>query len=381
MKTVCKQDLCTGCNACVVKCPVGAIKLKDDMKTLNAVIDLEKCIGCNACTKVCQNEHDIKFRYPLSWYQGWCRDAKERKSSSSGGFAYSLSKYFIENSGAVCSCVFEQGQFRYEIIEDVLSLNKFKGSKYVKSNTGRIYTQIKELLKKQRRILFIGLPCHVSGLLEYLKGMNIDNLYTVDLICHGSPSVKVLEKYLKQHNCSLDCLKKISFRNKGNFQLILQSVDKNTGEIKEEWLNPNGIKDCYSVAFLQGLVYTENCYSCKFARVERISDITIGDSWGSELPDNEKDKGISLALCQTEKGKKLIENCGIHLEKVELDKAISANHQLQAPSEKIKEREQFFELLQNGRKFDTIVRKCLPKMCFRQDIKKILTKLHIKRFC
>lgn len=380
MRTVCKQDLCTGCNACVVKCPVDAIKLKDDMKKLNAIIDFEKCIGCNACINVCQNEHEIMFRCPISWYQGWCRNDKERESSSSGGFAYGLSKYFIDNGGAVCSCVFEQGQFIYKIIEDDLDLNKFKGSKYVKSNTGRIYIRIKELLKKQRRILFIGLPCHVSGLLEYLNGMNIDNLYTVDLICHGSPSAKILKKYLEQHKYYLDCLKNISFRNKGNFQLILQSVEKNTGEIKEEWLNPNGIKDFYSVAFLQGLIYTENCYSCKFARIERVSDITIGDSWGSELPENEKKKGISLALCQTEKGKKLIENCGIHLEKVELEKAIRANHQLQAPSEKVKERQHFFNLLQERRKFDTAVRKCFPQMCFRQDIKKILTKLHIKRF-
>lgn len=42
--------------------------------------------------------------------------------------------------------------------------------------------------------------------------------------------------------------------------------------------------------FLGGLFYTENCYECKYAQLNRVSDITIGDSWGSELPTEEQKK-------------------------------------------------------------------------------------------
>ena len=56
------------------------------------------------------------------------------------------------------------------------------------------------------------------------------------------------------------------------------------------------------ISFLTALSDTENCYSCKDAQEKRPGDITLGDSWGTELPENEWKKGISLILCQTEKG-------------------------------------------------------------------------------
>ena len=108
-----------------------------------------------------------------------------------------------------------------------------------------------------------------------------------------------------------------------------------------------------------------------------MSDITLGDSWGSELDANEKEKGISLILCQTEKGIKLIERAGICLHDVNLEEAIQHNHQLERPSNEPEKREFFFEKLKQGERFDDVVYKCYPRECLRQDIKAILVKLGI----
>ena len=82
------------------------------------------------------------------------------------------------------------------------------------------------------------------------------------------------------------------------------------------------------MTFLNSTTYTENCYQCQYAKIERPGDITLGDSWGSELEKSIQDKGISLVLCQNEKGKELIDQADLTLVDVDLKKAIESNHQL-----------------------------------------------------
>ena len=49
MKTVCEEDKCTGCTACVAICPHNAITISDTMKSLNAVINETACIKISDC--------------------------------------------------------------------------------------------------------------------------------------------------------------------------------------------------------------------------------------------------------------------------------------------------------------------------------------------
>ncbi len=154
MKTVCKENTCTGCMACVNVCPKDAVSIKDSLNSYTGVIDNNLCIDCNACYKVCQNNNDIKFSSPISWSQGWSKDEKIRSSSSSGGVATELIKTFLSGYGSVCSCILKNGEFIFEFADVIDDYHKFHGSKYVKSDPKKIYREIRVKLAKGTKVLF-----------------------------------------------------------------------------------------------------------------------------------------------------------------------------------------------------------------------------------
>ena len=372
MKTVCKLNMCTGCNACTDVCSKSAISLLDTIRNLNAVINENQCIGCGACERVCQQIHPLKLNVPTAWFQGWTDEEESRAKSSSGGFAFHLMRQFVKDGGTVCSCIFKKGKFLYKFADKEEELEDFRGSKYVKSDPKGTYKNIQKLLKAGSSVLFVGLPCHVAGVKRYI-GKNYENsLYTIDLICHGSPSVKLLSKFLMERGILIEELRNISFRQKNKFRMTSEAKErKNVISI-----TPLGVRDRYTIGFLNGLFYTENCYSCPYAGIGRVSDITLGDSWGSELEmTKEGTKGISLALCQTNKGENLLKKSGVHLLGVDLDNAIKANHQLREPSIQPPQRELFFKMIDRGVKINVAIARCFPKTCIRQDVKALLIKL------
>ena len=177
MKTVCSENQCTGCMACLEVCCKGAITIKDQLRNYNAVIDSERCVGCGACHRVCQNNQPVNTTEPIAWYQGWSKSESQRKASSSGGFAGALTEQFIEDGGVVCSCVFKDGVFGFDFAESKDDVAKFTGSKYVKSNPVGIYKKIRGLLTKGRKVLFIGLPCQVAAVKSFIGEKLEDNLY------------------------------------------------------------------------------------------------------------------------------------------------------------------------------------------------------------
>lgn len=235
--------------------------------------------------------HPASLKKPERWYQGWANDNDLRGLASSGGFAGAIEKAFVEKGGIVYSCVFRDGQFNFESAETVDDLQKFAGSKYVKSNPSGTYKMIKKDLAIGKKVLFTGLPCQVSGLRNVVGEKLSDNLYTIDLICHGTPSVHILNTFLEQHNVAMNELAVLKFRTKGKFGMAYDPENI-------RFIAKRGVLDKYLMAFLCSLMYTDNCYECKYAKLERVSDLTIGDAWGTELTEEMK-QGVSLALSQT----------------------------------------------------------------------------------
>ena len=115
------------------------------------------------------------------------------------------------------------------------------------------------------------------------------------------------------------------------------------------------------------MTYTENCYNCKFARFERVSDLTVGDAWGTDLPKEERSKGISLMLVNTQKGDELLRSTDVYLEEVDIEKIKSRNTQLVRPSEKPAERTIFESDYQNG--YKKAIKKCYSKLIFKKKLR------------
>ena len=369
--TVCKNELCNGCMACANVCSKNAISIVDSLSAYNAIIDENKCVHCWKCERICPRNSVLEFKNPKLWMQGWAKEEDIRENSSSGGYATAIMRAFAEKDNCcVVSCVFEQGKFVFDVAKSKKECNRFAGSKYIKSNPANAYGLVRNLLCENNKVLFLGLPCQVAGIKNYV-GKNLeDNLYTIDLICHGTPSPNLLERYLREnYKKALENVSSIEFRKKSDFALMEHGIR----------LRPSSIYDRYTIAFLNGLDYTENCYNCDYATTERISDLSLGDSWATDLPNREVRKGISLVLCQTKKGQYLLDIANIEKLPVDLEASVLANKQLQKPSVLPKQRADFFKRLKKQKKFSNAVLLAYPMKCIKQDVKFALYLLKLLR--
>lgn len=214
MKEICPIDKCTGCAACFNACGKGAITMMEDAcGYIHPRIDQYKCVDCNLCAKVCPVNAKVVLRYPKDCYAATVKDDDELASCASGGIATELSRYVICKGGVVYGCTGKDiRNVRHIRIDKSEELDLLKGSKYVQSFIGGIYNNVKRDLHSGRLTLFVGTPCQVAGLLSFLR-KDYSNLITADLVCHGTPSQKMLND-----NIDLYCDKnediKIWFRKK-----------------------------------------------------------------------------------------------------------------------------------------------------------------------
>lgn len=212
---ICNKQDCTGCQACMQGCPTRAITMQENIKGhIYPIIDTNICINCHKCIKICPALNNINKHQPLSILAGWNNNDKERKYSTSGGVSYLLSQKIIEEGGYFCGSIWEGTGAKHIVTNDIDKISLFQGSKYTHSNINNCFIQIQQLLKNNQVVLFSGTPCQVAGLKSYLK-QDFDNLYTLDIVCHGVPSHKALLdriKYIEEKHQKK--IKEIRFRDK-----------------------------------------------------------------------------------------------------------------------------------------------------------------------
>lgn len=356
METVCQTDSCAGCMLCRDVCPNGAICVHTGIYAYNAEIDREKCSGCGMCRRLCPQNNPVEFRGPAAWYQGWSADPAIRAMGSSGGLATAVAKGFIARGGEVCTCVFERGNFVFRFFDDPKELSAAAGSKYVKSDPSGVYMALADRLDRGKKVLLIALPCQIAAA---RRSVGDRDLYTVDLICHGTPAPQMLRTFFAQRGVAIEELLDVRFRVKDSFNLSdgYKAVEPR-------------ITDEYTYAFLKGMTYTENCYHCPYARLERVSDLTLGDCWGSLLPKDERDKGISLILCQTEKGRELLEMSGAKTRPVDIMRAVEFNHQLREPMTRLASGYRFVKNIEKGKSFALALLYAEPVRAVKNMLKK-----------
>lgn len=353
--SICDKTKCTGCMACYNACPGHCIKMVyDENSILIPEIQIDLCSGCNICSAVCPANKVLETNIPKETYACWNLDEEKRKQSSSGGIASVFYEYFIKNNGIVYGCYYDSNlQLKFSKATSLKEIEKFKTSKYSQSYIGNVYKEIFSYLNKNEKVLFIGTPCQVAGLKTYLR-KDYDNLITIDLICHGVPSQKFIDEYIKSLNLESNP-DNLTFRGFHDFYFVLY---KNSDIIYSE----KAKDDAYYHSFLNGLFYRESCYECKYATSKRISDITIGDFWGlgDQIPfEFDITNGASVVLINTEKGFSLFDNVKdtIFYEKRTLEEALAGNEQLRHPSIKNENYDKFKELYKEYG-FDYAIKKC-----------------------
>lgn len=332
-----KQDCC-GCSACVQRCPRHCISMKEDAEGfLYPDVDMTQCIDCGICEKVCPwlNLHEKSKIQDVLGAKNI--DGKERMESSSGGVFIALAKKVIENGGVVFGAVFNKcWEVVHTYAENLKDVKSMMGSKYMQSRMENSYREAEDFLKRGRTVLFTGCPCQITGLHNYL-GKEYHNLISVDFLCHGVPSPGVWRKYLTEvstsfpkeiNGISLDFSTKITgidFRNKQqsgwkNFYLTITGLSNGTEKVL---LSDKHKNNPFMKGFLGDLYLRPSCYNCKCKNGASHSDLTIADFWGisSIMPDFDDDKGVSLVLVNTDKGRNVLALCDLEIRKSTLDDA------------------------------------------------------------
>lgn len=343
MMKICESEKCTGCSACVDVCPKNCIKMEPDAYGFEqSVVDEEACIHCGACKRVCQNNNEQHFVRPIKCYAACIKDTEARKKSASGGIAYALYQNILDKGGVAYGVDFDEEFhlkfYRGEKAEDIA---RFRGSKYTYSDMQGTYKALKEDLQDGRLVLFVGTSCQCSGLLGFL-GKKYDNLYTVDLICHGMPGAAYLKEYLtdveKKHGKKVT---EISFRDNDVYRMKVCA-----GE--ETLVQQPAKENPFMAGYTRMLIYRDSCYDCKFARPERVTDITIGDYWGSDRRNMlaPVEAGKSVILSNSPQGDALVRECmnTCVLTEKSLDDVVSKNEQLRKPSKKSEYRQELLEV-------------------------------------
>lgn len=399
-----EKKTCCGCGACMNICPRDAISMnEDEYGFLYPQIDSEKCIQCGACQRVCAYQNSIEEGEPIETYVSVTKNTDILKSASGGIFA-SFATECLKQNGVVFGSSFEMCDGKLKPIHigiDKLSdLVKLQGSKYVQSEINMVYQEVKKALSNDKMVLFSGTPCQVAALNSFLGNKKYDNLLTIDIICHGVPSIQMFQDYLGilERNCGE--IYNFKFRDKTNgWGLTGSAFYINKKGKKKKMIIPFGVSSYYSM-FLNSDIYRENCYSCRYANSHRVADITIGDYWGIEdehpelLLNNggciDETKGVSCLIVNTSKGKKYLEENkdNLCLYPSDFSKARNRNGQLQAPSKMGKNREYILNLYKDegydavekwfrkttGIKWYISWIKCRIPMTLKKRIKKILRK-------
>ena len=337
---ICSSDLCTGCSACMNICAKRAITMQEnECGFVFPVIDSALCVDCGLCEKICPALHPQSFNdTPKHTYATVCNDTEERSSSSSGGLSSLICRHIIRKGGVAYGC----SQINYQDIRHIRvdnenDLYKLKGSKYVQSNIGYIFRDVKKDLQEGKYVAFSGTPCQIAGLKAFLQ-KDYEKLITLDLICHGVPSQKMLrddiECYLKDGEESVF----VNFRWKAKTGIQYGIQFGIQDDIKRSISKSISLPyDPYMFAFMTGYSIRENCHSCPYSQEKRIGDITIGDFWrlGAYAPTKLEIKyGVSLILVNSDKGQMLIEEIKSQLTTEErmLQEAIDGNSNLSFPS-------------------------------------------------
>lgn len=299
---ICEINDCTGCVACTQVCPVNCIEMiyNDEGFLYPNVSD--KCILCGACRDVCPVNNPVKSNSIKDVYTGYSKDEKILLSSTSGGIFTELSHYVINRGGYIFGVEFTENflSVKHTFTNNLDYIANYRGSKYIQSETNNAFEKAKRLLDKGVMVLFSGTPCQIAGLRNFLA-KEYENLLTMDFICHGVASKSVWNDFLLITSKG-NKINKVNFRSKingynnGKGWSIEITLDNGINYLNTYNNSPLGF------AFAHSYINRTSCFTCPYAKLQRVSDITLSDYIGSDNREYENKNGCSAIFINTQKG-------------------------------------------------------------------------------
>ncbi len=401
---------CTGCMACVQRCPRHCIDLKEDAEGFSyPLVDLDMCVDCGLCEKVCPLKVPNEPRTPRMIYAAKNRNLSVRMASSSGGIFTLLAEVVLKDHGVVFGARFDaQWNVVHDYTDSIDGLAAFRGSKYLQSRIGDNYRKAERFLKEGRKVLFSGSPCQVAGLRKFLK-KDYENLVTVDFVCHGVPSPMIWRDYLKEilrpkgvdgknmvSQLSLNdmpVITGISFRDKRNgwkkfgFSVRVKSASKadqnlvsQSVEVDDKvWLYEPYRENLFMEGFLKNLYLRPSCYACPAKAGRSGSDYTLADFWGAStyIGDFDDDKGLSAVLVYHDKLN--IDSLDMEFQPISMGNILAQNPAVVKSSRMKGGRDEFFRKYEKTHQMELVHKysKYTWKEIIRYSSIKLLVGLHL----
>lgn len=375
---------CTGCRVCELVCPRRCICMEqNDEGFLYPVVNDRECISCGLCLKKCaQSKHSNIKHSQKGVYAVKNKDKSDLKHSTSGGIADVAAKVILSKGGIIFGAAYDDElTVRHIVVENECDRGKLRSSKYVQSDLGDCFERVKTELNSGRKVLFTGTPCQINSLYVFL-GTEYENLYTIDLVCHGVPSPIMFKKYIDYIGRILgETVLFYDFRSKEKkgwgTQYLIKIKTKNKTKTQIMSLDP------YGYHFLQGDCYRECCYKCRYANLNRPGDLTLGDFWGVEkyYPKFFSSKGVSEVLVNSDKGIYLFEEMKSYTEyiPIRIDEVLLKNGNLKNPTNRPDRRNTIYSNL----KSDTFIEELEVPFQWKVRIKNILPRKvinYLKRY-
>lgn len=286
------KNSCSGCGACSQICRHSAIDMQPDEEGfLFPSVNKDKCVNCGLCDSICPviGNNQANTEQEQHCYIATTKHKEYYKESASIGICTMLSDYVVSQGGVVYGCYLDENDWTaYHIgVRDKEGVQRLRNSKYLQSNTKQTFTEVKVSLTEGKIVLYIGTPCQIAGLKAYLR-KDYENLYTIDIICHGtfSPKLMPLEvKYWenkfhgKVSNFGFRSRKIYKHQNGGMVNFDFQTEVGKTQHIERHASSSPSYR-CFAYSG-DGQNYNMrlSCYSCLFRDTNRYGDITVGDPW------------------------------------------------------------------------------------------------------
>lgn len=296
---------CYGCTACQHICAHRAISMCADGEGFTyPTVDLDRCTGCCLCEKVCPKltQSQTQSVNEQHIYAVRSKDKSLLRRSASGGAYGVLAQRVLQEHGVVYGVAWQDHMTaRHIAVEHLEDLWKLQDSKYVQSSMGDTFMRVRHHLQEGRKVLFVGTPCQVAGLHNYLN-RPYPTLITCDLICHSIASPLIFADYI-------DFIEKKTGKRIVNYSMRDKSNGWGNSTNRIDFADGDSLYNSYwggiwAVAYPLHLITRPSCHDCQFSSMQRVGDITLGDFWGIKKfhPSFYSPDGVSLLITSTSKG-------------------------------------------------------------------------------